>query len=731
VSESAFEPVSKTTPARVAAPISVQSDPAAVAFLRQNQAVAATVDADTIYVLPESANSRAVLSHEMAHILQLRSGRSASRDAAERAAGEYARGVRNDPGGAPIPPLFNDDKDARKGLPHADFFDDDSEIVFNEEDFSIPAVTKSGGRRYIEGRRVPNKSANTPKPTTRRLDAEDIVRRTDETRAQAVSRVQSVLGRRISETPFAPVWNAVVTRLTRGVTPSALGRERVLSIYARAQGMFWETVAQDPALVRILREAGIDFEPGHVAPLVAVNDPAAIPWYERKLNLDHLREKAIADNWLHALDADNLAFEAQGSNQYREAKQARLPELRPQANPSAGQPAASATPTAGVPDPGNLVEDPRATANIIVSQPWVLLRGNRAVEAVIRGDLTMITGPAGSLAEQRARRRTGVWREVALPEIDPSEVKDVVLRLPAQPGFAPFLPISGPPENEFVLSGDKYGVTIGHPSSETFVRVVEEQDRYGPNLISYPPKLETEEELFGRTETPAIAYEFVAAQDGKPGEVRIVVGPGAYVEINEPAPWEGAKEWQLEFRGTHLGGTFDLTIVEMPDNNLVPLPGERIDAGKLLAAGGKIREPDKHVWRGAISREDEEIFWIQLVGTIALALVPFGFELLEAVSLAEVVAATPEAVDISALTIGEVPVPGAAGFAAPEEAAAEGAFFEPGPGIDVTPPAEGEPPQSASVGRYGVDVHEKPSWAPTEEEAEQEAAQQQHVYVKW
>jgi hypothetical protein len=717
VSESAFERPSKTQAAGASDPVAIRTDSAAVAFLKQNQAMAAAIDAGTILVLPQSADSPAVLAHELAHIVQLRSGNQAARETAERAAVEYAQGMRDDPGGAAPPPLFNDGK-TPKNPPQADFFgDEDFDIVINDEDITTPAVTKSGGRRYIEGHRVPNTSANTPKPSTRRLDAQDIVRRPNESAAQAASRVRTVLGRRISDTPFVSVWNAVVDRLTHGMTPAALGRDRVLSIYARAQGAFWEAVAQDAELVRYLHDAGIAFEPGHVAPLVQVNDPVAIPWYERKLNLDHLREKAIGDNYLLALDPTNLAFESQGANQYREAKQARIPELR------APAPSPARTPVnASAPD--TLVEDPRRIVADATLRPWVFPRGNRAVEAVINHEM-YIGAPASSLAEQRARRRTGVWREVALPEIDPAQFKGLVLQLPNQPGLLAFTPVAGPRENEFILSGDKYGVTIGHPSSETFIRIVEEQDRYGPNLISYPPKLETEEELFGHTETPAIAYQFLPSEDGKPGEVRIVVGPGAYIEINEPAPREGMREWELQFTGTHLGGTFDVTIIQMPDNDLVPLPNENIDIGKLRAAGGETREPDKHVWRGAMSREDEIMFWGQMIGMLVFALVPFGFELFEAISLAEIIAEGSEVADLGALTIGEVPEPAA------------GAFGEAVPG--ETLPGEGalEPPAGANViepleeGRYGVDYFERSSWADADVEEEAETQQFVHVRIQW
>ena len=88
------------------APVNVRNDPEAVTFLRRNQAVAATLDASTIVIDPAYRDSRTVLSHEYAHVAQLRSGLAASRDVSERTAGDYARGARTDVGGAAAPPLF-------------------------------------------------------------------------------------------------------------------------------------------------------------------------------------------------------------------------------------------------------------------------------------------------------------------------------------------------------------------------------------------------------------------------------------------------------------------------------------------------------------------------------------------------------------------------------------------------------------------------------------------------
>jgi hypothetical protein len=89
------------------APVDVRSDAAALDFLRKNQAVAAAVDRDTVLVEPSLRTSQSVVSHELAHIAQLRSGIAASRESAEDAAHRASPGAsRSTLGGAPSPPLF-------------------------------------------------------------------------------------------------------------------------------------------------------------------------------------------------------------------------------------------------------------------------------------------------------------------------------------------------------------------------------------------------------------------------------------------------------------------------------------------------------------------------------------------------------------------------------------------------------------------------------------------------
>src|ERR1700722_10224574 len=89
--------------------VQVLSDARAAGFLRDRQAVAATIDRDTVLVDPAFRKSDRVISHELAHVAQLRSGRSASRTQAEAEAtrssmGEFIAPARSV--GAATPPMF-------------------------------------------------------------------------------------------------------------------------------------------------------------------------------------------------------------------------------------------------------------------------------------------------------------------------------------------------------------------------------------------------------------------------------------------------------------------------------------------------------------------------------------------------------------------------------------------------------------------------------------------------
>lgn len=370
------------------------------------------------------------------------------------------------------------------------------------------------------------------------------------------------------------------------------------------------------------------------------------------------------------------------------------------------------------------------------SMPAVALQdlaGNQAVKRLMEGNIpALLENPELLQAFQPMLHPTGVRQLQAQPRIKPEDLQGLLtLQLP--PGFDPNLDFSpatdlssseahSKRDNEFIVDGNEFGLTIVHPASETRIRVVEEEHRYKPEDWTY-------ETLYYPKETPAISYQLIAPEEDKPGEVLVAVGPGAFVEVEEPAPFEGAKEWQLDNWQPRMNGTFDVTIVEMPDNALVPLPNENIDVATLLEAGGKMHYPDNHIWRGAISHDDYVRTWATLIAGILLAAIPGIFELAEGAALAadaaslapEAAALAPEAEEIAA--VGSVNPEAEFAVEAPlEDVGApqiqEGLAEEEGPLADSTPPAKEPEPQIDETVSEGPEQTEKPS-------EQVEAAQQQ------
>jgi len=220
------------------------------------------------------------------------------------------------------------------------------------------------------------------------------------------------------------------------------------------------------------------------------------------------------------------------------------------------------------------------------------------------------------------------------------------------PGFGQG-PATGDPwsdtykDDEFVVSTDPFGVTIAQPSTETRIRAAEAD-----------PQQLTEQAKFGGGSTVQIAYELVPPQNGKPGEVVLVVGPGAVVEIQRPPPQDVRAQYgqmqvieelrrfvpvpesALEGRSiTSDFGGFDLTVIEMPDNSLVPPQFQPLDVPVLLQVPGvTVRGPDKEIWTGTLSRQQEFIEKWTLIGSLAFAAVPFAVELALAVRAASMIA---------------------------------------------------------------------------------------------
>jgi hypothetical protein len=288
----------------------------------------------------------------------------------------------------------------------------------------------------------------------------------------------------------------------------------------------------------------------------------------------------------------------------------------------------------------------RRVATADAPQTYVLtlqgIAGNQAVQRLLKG------GPGFpfpfSDPFRQERRHKGIWREYAEPRLTPEQLQGLLtIQLPPQLDLRAAESIDpNRRSDEFIVASDKFGVTITHPASESQVRVVEKEHRYKPEDWTY-------ETTKWPNETPAISYDLVKGQDGGASQLLVATGPGAWVEISEPAPYEGAKEPELRDEWEHgirpmRFGTFDVTIIEMPDSALVPLPGENIDVQMLLAAGGKLRDPDRRTWRGAMTQNEIVMAWGMIIAQLAMMAIPFGVELLDAALFATEAAEAADAV---------------------------------------------------------------------------------------
>jgi hypothetical protein len=189
---------------------------------------------------------------------------------------------------------------------------------------------------YIDETKVP------PKPQSRLdIDADptgpdaSVPKRPGETGSQAAARVKTVIGKRISDIPeLLKLWNDARASIEsrRKLSASNYG-----DMYDATRDAFWRRVGgktpEAAAARKILTDAGFRAIAGEeTAPTLAGTDPK-LKTAETKISLDHKEEKAIGDNWKKALDADNLQMEFAMPNTDRENRQARHPELRPDAKP--------------------------------------------------------------------------------------------------------------------------------------------------------------------------------------------------------------------------------------------------------------------------------------------------------------------------------------------------------------------------------------------------------------
>lgn len=189
---------------------------------------------------------------------------------------------------------------------------------------STPQVKGGASGRRIDNKRVPG--AAQASTAEKRLDVETIPRRPGESGRQAVARVRTVIGSKISDHPaLRQHWESARAAVTKGRT---LSPSNYADLYDQTRAAFWRRVRNDPAAVKVLNDAGFDMPggPGSAPSLDGIG-PDIRP-EEARISLDHIAEKAQGNNWQKALDADNLQFEFAAPNTEREVKQMRHPELR-------------------------------------------------------------------------------------------------------------------------------------------------------------------------------------------------------------------------------------------------------------------------------------------------------------------------------------------------------------------------------------------------------------------
>jgi hypothetical protein len=190
----------------------------------------------------------------------------------------------------------------------------------------VARVQGGQSKPRIEGKAVPGR------PRTK-MDMNTVPRRAGETGRQAVARVRTVIGTRLSDHPFLEkLWNGAKADVLakKSLTQSNYGK-----LYERTRNAFWRKVrgnTPEGAQARqLLNDAGFELPSGirqrGTAPALAGVDPS-IPKAERLISLDHVAEKGQGTGWQKALDADTLRMEFAMPNTEREIKQMRHPELR-------------------------------------------------------------------------------------------------------------------------------------------------------------------------------------------------------------------------------------------------------------------------------------------------------------------------------------------------------------------------------------------------------------------
>ncbi len=183
----------------------------------------------------------------------------------------------------------------------------------------------------VDGRKLPLR----PQP---RLDIQDLPLRPGESPRQALARVRSIIGTRISDHPvLRQAWDQARTEALKnrrlaesdrpGTGTRAVRRGR-FDLATETFSLFWRNVQRAPAASKIFTDAGFEL-PGRGRGAVLIGVGPGIPIKERTVSLDRIQEQAQQGNGSPALDADNIRFEFHQPKYEREAIQQRHPELRP------------------------------------------------------------------------------------------------------------------------------------------------------------------------------------------------------------------------------------------------------------------------------------------------------------------------------------------------------------------------------------------------------------------
>jgi len=199
------------------------------------------------------------------------------------------------------------------------------------ETIDVPRVkgTEKSGHR-IDGITVPDPPRRVIDITDLMTDAELKAGRSGH--KSATERIHKVMGRKISDIPeLKALWDDVKTKMMGGKTAEQLGREKMLELYPKARRAFWEIVRRDPNTAAFLKQHGLELKGKSGAPVAELGPKGKettirgnLTDQERRVSLDHIKEKAQGENWKNALDGDNLELMFQNANSWKEIVQVKF-----------------------------------------------------------------------------------------------------------------------------------------------------------------------------------------------------------------------------------------------------------------------------------------------------------------------------------------------------------------------------------------------------------------------